>query len=60
MIFPVNEALHMKKFFKSKDFPVAREISYAGLHLPSSTDLSKREILFICKKINDFFNLKKY
>ena len=58
MIFPVNEALHMKKLFKSKDFPVAREISYAGLHLPSSTDLSKREILFICKKINDFFNLE--
>ena len=58
MIFPVNEAIHMRKFFKSKDFPISREMSYAGLHLPSSTDLSKKKILFICKKINEFFNLK--
>ena len=59
MIFPVNEALHMKKLFKSQNFPVAKKMSYAGLHLPSSTDLSKKEILLICNKVNSFFHLKK-
>ena len=59
MIFPVNEALHMKKIFKSENFPISKKMSYSGLHLPSSTDLSKKKILFICKKINDFFIIKK-
>ncbi len=58
MIFPVNEAMHMRKSFNPKNFPISKEISYAGLHLPSSTDLSRKKILFICKKINEFFNLK--
>ena len=59
MIFPVNEAIHMKKLFKNKSFPVAKKISYSGLHLPSSTNLTKKEILLICKKLNNFFNLNK-
>ena len=59
MIFPVNEAKHLKKKFKSQKFPVAKSLSYSGLHLPSSTKLSKQKIKFIVKNLNTFFLKKK-
>ena len=55
MIFPVNEAKHFKKKFKSQRFPISKKISYSGLHLPSSTKLSKKEILYVVKNLNNFF-----
>ena len=44
MIFPVNEAKHFRKIFANESFPIAK-LSYSGLHLPSSTKLSKN---FVC------------
>ena len=59
MIFPVNEAKHFKKEFKSLKFPVAKSLSYSGLHLPSSTKLSKQEIEFVVRNLNNFFLKRK-
>lgn len=59
MIYPVNEAIHFKKMFKSQNFPIAKSLSYSGLHLPSSTKLSKKEIDNIVKNLNNFFIIKK-
>jgi perosamine synthetase len=59
MIFPVNEAKHFKKEFKSLKFPIAKNLSYSGLHLPSSTKLSKRQIEFVVGNLNNFFLKRK-
>ncbi len=59
MIFPVNEAKHFKKMFKFESFPNAKRLSYSGLHLPSSTKLTKKEILYIVSNLNNFFLNKK-
>ena len=54
MINPVNEALHFKSMFKKQYFSVASNISKNYVHLPSSTNLKKNEIKYICDKINSF------
>lgn len=55
MIFPVNEAKHFRKIFANESFPIAKKLSYSGLHLPSSTKLSKKEILYVVSNLNNFF-----
>ena len=59
MVFPVNEAKHFKKMFQSENFPNAKKLSYSGLHLPSSTKLTKKEILYVVSNLNNFFLNKK-
>jgi perosamine synthetase len=55
MVNPVSDALYLKKKFNKKDYPVSYETSKNSLHLPSGLDLKKKEINFICNKINLFF-----
>jgi perosamine synthetase len=43
-------------YFDSKTcLPVAENIAPRGLWLPSSLDLTEEQILFVCTKINEFF-----
>jgi perosamine synthetase len=56
MINPVHEAYHFKKYFKNKDFKNSIHVSKNSLHLPSSTNLKKKQIKFICNKLIKFFN----
>ena len=55
MVNPVHQAQHFKHFFNDKDFNNSVNISRNSIHLPSSTNLKKSEIKFICKKIKIFF-----
>ena len=55
MINPVHQAYHFRKYFKNKDFKNSINISKNSLHLPSSTDLSLKQIKFICNKVKLFF-----
>jgi perosamine synthetase len=55
MVNPVHEAKHFKKSFNKNSFRNSIKISRNSLHLPSSTNLTKQEINFICKKIKVFF-----
>ena len=56
MINPVHHAKHFKNIFKKQKFSNSEYISANSVHLPSSTNLKKKQIKFICKKIDDFFN----
>ena len=56
MINPVHQALHFKKYFSDNDFSNSIHMSINSLHLPSSTNLKKSEIKFICNKIKLFFS----
>jgi len=55
MVNPVHQALHFKNFFNDKDFNNSINISKNSIHLPSSTNLTRNEIKFICEKIKIFF-----
>ncbi len=55
MVNPVHEAKHFKNLFNEKDFKNSIKISRNSLHLPSSTNLRKKETNFICNKIKVFF-----
>ena len=56
MVNPVHQAQHFKHFFNDKDFNNSVNISRNSIHLPSSTNLKKSEIKFICNKIKLFFS----
>ena len=58
MINPVHQAYHFKKIFDNKDFKNSINISKNSIHLPSSTNLKKSEIQFICNKVKLFFSRK--
>jgi perosamine synthetase len=48
MVFPIHQALPYQEDYDKLNFPVARDISYRSLHLPSSTGLSVDNIEKIC------------
>ena len=52
MIQPVYKAKHFQRYFNKNDFPIAEKFSYSCLHLPSSLNLSKKEINLICKLLS--------
>ena len=52
MIQPVYKAKHFQSFFKKNNFPNAEEFSYKCLHLPSSLNLTKFQLNFICKLLS--------
>ena len=54
MVNPINDATHIKKKIKKK-FKISDEISKNSLHLPSGLSLKKKEIKFIVKVLNNFF-----
>ena len=54
MIFPITFATHFKKYDYRKDFPNAYKISLNSVHLPSSIDLTEKQIIQICKSINSW------
>ena len=41
-----------KKIFREKNFPNSNYISKYGLYLPSSIMLKKKEIIYICERLN--------
>ncbi len=56
MIFPVSFADHFKALNKKSQFPNAYKISLNSVHLPSSLDLNRSKIKYICEKINNWRN----
>lgn len=54
--YPVNR---LPMYHRSHRCPVAEHLSEMGINLPSSTKLSKKEILFISKKIKDILERKE-
>ena len=54
MIYPVHEAEHFKKMFKSNLYNNSKNISIRSLHLPSSTRLKKSELNKICSTIKNY------
>jgi dTDP-4-amino-4,6-dideoxygalactose transaminase len=44
MIFPISHARHFKEVNNGATFPVSESISLNSLHLPSSTQLSIKQI----------------
>lgn len=56
MVPPINKALHIKNKFKNNKFSVSELVSKSSVHLPSSTSLSQKEILYICSNIKKFLN----
>ena len=55
IINPVHQSKHFKNLFNDKDFKNSINVSRNSIHLPSSTNLKKSEIKFICKKVKIFF-----
>ncbi|MCG8688650.1 MAG: DegT/DnrJ/EryC1/StrS family aminotransferase [Desulfobacterales bacterium] len=54
MIFPVHDAAHFQEEFGQSSFPVATDISYRSLHLPSGTGLQDHEIDHIAETTLDW------
>ena len=50
--------IHRLDPYKQKDgkFKISSDISDRGLWLPSSNNLTKKQLEYICKKIQSFFN----
>ena len=57
MINPVSHAVYLKEHYQDSDFPNSISIAYKSVHLPSSTSLSKSDIIKITKLIKEFVNL---
>ena len=53
---PIYPALHSQPAYNfGGDYPVAKKIAKAGLWLPSSVNLTAKQITIICKKIKYFY-----
>jgi perosamine synthetase len=52
---PMNQQPVFKnmRLFEEEKYPVAESLSKKGLHLPSSSGLSRDEISYVCKSIVD-------
>ncbi len=57
LFYPVHE-MPMYTRFATEEFPVARNISYRGINLPSYPDLTNDEVKFISSKVKQFFQIK--
>ena len=55
MINPVNEAKHLIREYKKFEFKNTKIVSKQSVHLPSSTDLKKNQLLKITKLIKNYF-----
>ena len=54
-VYPPLNKLNFYKSYSKKSCPVAEKYSNNGLWLPSSLDLSKKDIIHICRLIKIFF-----
>ena len=54
MIFPITFAKHFRSYDNRKDFTNSYKISLNSVHLPSSINLTKNQIIQICKIINSW------
>lgn len=54
MVNPINDSIHIKKLIK-KNFYHSNRISKSSIHLPSSLNLTIKEISYIVNKLNNFF-----
>ena len=55
MIDPVITASHFKQYQIKNEFNKIKKITKSYIHLPSSTILKEKEILYICKEIKKYF-----
>ena len=55
MINPIQDAPQFKIYRDPKEVKVAKYVSKNSVHLPSSPNLKKKQIIHICKILNDFF-----
>ncbi|TAJ53840.1 MAG: DegT/DnrJ/EryC1/StrS family aminotransferase [Chitinophagaceae bacterium] len=53
MINPVHHALYLKDNYSDDQFPVAVDIAARSIHLPSSNKISKTEIEYIVKSLQE-------
>ena len=54
--YPIHTMPMYKNVSNKKRFPVAEYLGSNGITLPSSPRLSKKQIIYVCEKIKDFFN----
>ena len=55
MINPIQDAPQFKIYRDPKEVKNAKYVSKNSVHLPSSPNLKKKEIKYICKILNEFF-----
>jgi len=62
MYGPINkQRAYMDHPQHEEEFPVCERVGREGLWLPSSLDITRQEIKYVCRAVNDFYNLcKKY
>ena len=55
---PVFYPIHTMPIYKRKGerFPIAEDIARRGITLPSYPGLTKKDVIFICNKIKDYYN----
>ena len=51
-----QEIFLRRKIFKKQKFPNSEYLSKYGLYLPSSLKLKKKEIHYICKRLNEILH----
>ena len=56
MINLITKSLHFKKYDNKNLFNNAQFVSKNSLHLPSSTNLSRKNIYYISNRIKCFFS----
>ena len=56
MIMPISHALHFKDMFIHEKFTISEAVSKNSVHLPSSTNLLKKDIYNICNLVKFFLN----
>ena len=56
MINPVHHAKYLIDKYDQKDFPNSVDISQRSVHLPSSSFLSKQEIIYITNQVRNFLS----
>ena len=55
MINPIQDAVHFKDFRNNKEAIIAKLISKNSVHLPSSSNLKRKDIQYICSNLIKFF-----
>lgn len=58
MVNPVFDAFYLKKKFNSKEYLNSSSVSRNSVHLPSGTNLKKKDIEYICRTLKNFFKIE--
>ena len=55
---PIHKTKLYRKFFSNNQFPICDKVSKSILSLPIYPEMSEKEIIYVCEKLNKLTNIK--